>query len=201
MQLQATYADGSVVVGEHSIDEPPASFLEQPIIDLSVTPTASINERAEAAIINADVVVLGPGDLYTSVLANCVVEGMPSVLRHTRAQIVYVSNLMTKRGQTTDMGVAEHIAELERYIGRLPDVVLVNTGTAEKELLAKYAADGERPVVDNYTHTGVIKDDFLARGLVATKQGDTLKRSLVRHDSGRVARAILDTIHGTRRLL
>lgn len=201
VQLVATYADGAQVMGEHLIDEPLEEQPEQPIASLSVTPAAAINPKAEAAILDADVIILGPGDLYTSVLANCVVDGVADALRHTPAKVLYVSNLMTKRGQTTGMGVQEHIDELIRYTGRTPDAALVNTGTIDKELCDRYAAEGEYPVEHNLMSVPALAEDFLARGEVVTAAGDTLKRSLVRHDSRKVARAILDTIHGTERLL
>lgn len=96
VDLVATYDDGVKLVGEHEIDEPPAKRAAHKITDLSVTPHATISEAAEAAILNADLIILGPGDLYTSVLANCVVEGAADAIVHSPAKVVYVANLMTK---------------------------------------------------------------------------------------------------------
>jgi uncharacterized cofD-like protein len=201
VQLVASYADGTSVTGEHRIDEPPVDHVEQAITELTVTPVASLHPKAEAAILDADLVILGPGDLYTSILANCVIIGMADALRHTPAKLLYVSNLMTKRGQTTGMGVREHVAELARYTSRMPDLVIVNTGEIDAELADRYVQEGELPVVNNLVDVPQLADDFLARGEVVTAAGDTVRRSLVRHDSRKLARAILDTIHGTERLL
>jgi len=191
--LIATYSDGVVVTGEHQIDEPSADRLDHQITNLAVSPGVRATDRACAAITAADVVVLGPGDLYTSVLANVVVPGIETALRDTTARLVYVSNLMTKQGQTSGMGVAEHLAEITRYIGRTPDVLLVNANRLPADLLATYAADQEFPVVFNYEAdtTRVIPADLLASETIPTKAGDTLKRSLIRHDPDKIARALI----------
>ena len=200
VHLAARYTDGREVVGEHVIDEPAAGE-DATIESLWVTPSAVINPRAEAAILQADVVVLGPGDLFTSVLANCVVDGVADALRHTHAKVVQVTNLMTKRGQTSGMGTKEHVEVLTTYTKRAPDYVLVNTGTIDSELLRAYEKEGEYPVKHNLSHPAVVADDFLARDTIVTQTGDALKRSLVRHDPRTVSRAILDLLNGIEPLL
>jgi len=138
VDLVATYDDGVQVVGEHDIDEPTKDRAKHMITKLAVTPSATISEAAEAAILDADLIVLGPGDLYTSVLANCVVEGVPEALRNSPAKIIYVCNLMTKLGQTASKGVVEHVREITSYVGRTPDFVFVNSGAFGEDLLKKY---------------------------------------------------------------
>jgi len=192
----ATYADGVTITGEHKIDEPDADRADYPIVSLSVTPNATINPKAEAAILNADLIILGPGDLYTSILANCVVDGVPEALRHTPATLVYVANLMTKVGQTTGLGAAEHVAEIIRYLGRQPDVVLVNNGEIPEDLLLRYATENEYPVTMNCDGDTciIVAADFTAKEAVRLQSGDVLKRSLIRHDSRKLARAVMDVL-------
>jgi uncharacterized cofD-like protein len=195
VNLVAEYEDGTIVTGEHDIDEPPSERIGQRITQLSVTPHATISERAEDALLEADLIVIGPGDLYTSVLANVVVDGVPEAIRNSGAKLAYVSNLMTKCGQTTGMGVAEHVAEVTRYIGRAPDAIFYNTTAFPSDLLARYAADDECPVEQNYTGTAeLIATDLLATEAVQTADGDVLKRSLIRHDSRKLARKIIEIL-------
>jgi uncharacterized cofD-like protein len=196
VDLVATYADGVTVVGEHSIDEPTEDRFSVRITELSVAPAATISTHAEEVLLNADLIVLGPGDLYTSVLANCVVDGVADAIRHSSAKVVYVCNLMTKAGQTTGMGVAEHVSEITRYLKRTPDYVLVNTGVLPADLLQKYTEDNEYPVALNYESNDctVIPTDILAGEVVQTASGDVLKRSLIRHDSSKLARKIMDLL-------
>jgi uncharacterized cofD-like protein len=196
VDLVAAYTDGVVVTGEHSIDEPTIDRTLQRIVKLSLTPAATISEVAEAAILQADLIVLGPGDLYTSILANCVVEGVAAAIQNASADVVYVANLMTKLGQTSGMGVAEHVAEIARYTGRVPDVVLVNTAPLPVDLVGRYAADHEHPVIFNCEsdHYRVIPADLLATEEVKRSGGDTLKRSLIRHDSRKLARKLVEIV-------
>lgn len=196
VDLVATYDDEVEVIGEHDIDEPATERTQHKITNLAVTPQASISKNAESTILNADLIVLGPGDLYTSVLANCVVDGVPEAIRNSSAKVVYICNLMTKLGQTSGMGVSEHVAEITRYIGQCPDAVFVNTGKFPDELLEKYAADGEFPVAIDFKNPQceVVADNLLATEAVQTAAGDTLKRSLIRHDSRKLARKLVDIL-------
>jgi uncharacterized cofD-like protein len=197
VNLVATYQDGVTTIGEHSIDEPDQGRHSHRITSLEVTPASSINPRAEEVLLDADLIVLGPGDLYTSVLANCVIDGVADAIRHSTAKVVYVSNLMTKAGQTSGMGVAEHVAEVTRYVGLQPDYVLINTTPLPKELLERYKEDGEYPVLFNLESEvmRIIPADLLAGETISTIAGDVLRRSLIRHDSRKLARKLMDILH------
>jgi uncharacterized cofD-like protein len=196
VHLVAEYDDGLVITGENDIDEPLSSRNGNRITNLSVTPFATINPRAEDVLKSADLIILGPGDLYTSVLANCVIGGVSEAIKRSKAKVVYVCNLMTKSGQTTGMSAQNHIAEISRYIGVTPDVVLVNEGIISGDLLEKYSEEQEFPVeVDCHDGTyHVVIDDFLAKEEVKLKSGDSLKRSLVRHDSRKLAQTIMNLL-------
>lgn len=188
--LVARYEDGSVVEGEDDIDEASIRHAEQRIIGLSLSPKVMLTKASATAIKEADLLVFGPGDLYTSVIANCVVNGFKGAVNDSQAKIVYVCNLMSKKGQTVGMNAAEHIAEIARYIGRKPDVALVNNTVFPKDLLEKYEAEGDHPILNNCT------DDMgltiLARPLVSKEEivpvkGDALRRSFIRHDHNLLA--------------
>lgn len=191
--LVATYEDGVVVTGEHDIDEPSPDRIKHKITGLAVEPAASISEAAEKAILDADLIVLGPGDLYTSVLANCVVDGVPEAIRNSTAKVVYICNLMTKLGQTTNMDAADHVSEITAYTGRTPDYVFVNSGEFPADLLQKYAENEEFPVELCVLPKDVeiVVDNFLATEVVYKSSGDVLKRSLIRHDSRKLARVLM----------
>ena len=197
VSLVATYDDGVIVKGEHLIDEPSADRGGHSIAKLSLYPEATISKSAESTILNADLVVLGPGDLYTSVLANCVVGGVSEAINNSGAKVVYICNLMTRVGQTSGMGVEKHLTEIALYLGKTPDFIIINTGTFPPDLLNKYEADGEFPVEFNNPPLGceIIADDLLASESIQTVKGDVLKRSLIRHDSAKLADVILQIIY------
>jgi len=194
VDLVATYADGMVITGEHDIDEPSDDRAAHSITSLAITPDVPIAEQAGRVLAEADIIVLGPGDLYTSILANVVVPGAAQIIRESSAQIVYVSNLMTKTGQTTGYGLSQHVMELSRYLGRAPDVVIANDTPLPNDLLGRYADAAEYPVVvdlETNDSTKVTVCDVLANEEVTTTSGDTLKRSLIRHDSHKLANQIV----------
>jgi uncharacterized cofD-like protein len=190
--LKATYADGTVVVGEHAIE---SQAHPGRITELSLTHSTTIYAEAARALSQADFVILGPGDLYTSVLANCVVPGFSEALQKSGATVIYITNLMSRPGQTTGFGSAEHLAEIVKYTGVVPQVMLVNEDEYPADLLKKYAAEDTYPVANTgagTVPTKVIAKPLLAREIIKTVAGDVLERSLIRHDSVVLADTLLE---------
>jgi len=198
-QLVAVYEDGTMVTGESNIEEGEEALSRSRIQLLSLSPESFITEKAARAIEEADLVVLGPGDLYTSVLSNCVVNGFSEALASSQGKVVYVSNLMTRRGQTIGMHALEHIQEIEKYIGRAPDIALVNSSVFSLELLSRYEEEGAHPVLNNCID-GVCTIQSLplvSEEEVVLVSGDILKRSLIRHDSDKLAAELMKIMVGS----
>lgn len=87
-----------------------------------------LNPRAKEAILHSDFVVIGPGDLYTSIVPNLLTVGMQEALQQTKAKIIYVCNIMTKHGETNGFEVQDFVDVVEQYIGKdILDFVLVHT--------------------------------------------------------------------------
>jgi len=192
IHIVATYDDGVEVEGEHDIDEPPEDRFKSRIDALRTVPQAHITKDAHTALDQADMIVLGPGDLYTSLLANCVVNGVPAAIQSSSAQFVFVTNLMTSQGQTFNMTAKDHADEVLKYVGRAPDTILVNTGKVSDALLERYASAQQYPVVDDADEIAckVVRADLLDDTEFVKKQGDVLQRSLVRGDSVKMAEAL-----------
>ena len=191
--LKAIYEDGSVVVGEHEIDEPEFDG-KLHIKKLSLKPTAIIYPEAEKAILSANLIVIGPGDLYTSLLANIVVRGVNAALQNTKAKIAYVVNLMTKRGQTYGFTAEDHLFEMEKYLGRPVDYVIYNSAKFPQNVLRKYKKEDEYPVADDLKildSRRIIRSGLLTTEEIKRVSGDILKRSLIRHDPKKLARVLM----------
>jgi uncharacterized cofD-like protein len=197
VQLEATYSDGTVVVGENDIEESLKYQDSSRIVALALTPKAVITAEAKRAIVEASLLVLGPGDLYTSILANCVVEGFKEAVAQSKAKIVYVCNLMSKRGQTVGMHAAEHLAEITRHVGRIPDGILINNAVLNEELLVKYQAEGDHPIENNCHEDicAVYALPLVSKEQIILNSGDVVKRSLIRHDSSILADALMAILH------
>lgn len=193
VDLVATYENGKVVIGEHRIDEPKHDGSLK-IVKLSTKPKASVDRHAREALLGADMIVLGPGDLYTSVLANLVVRGVSEAIRGSRGKVVYVVNLMTRWGQTYRFTAADHLREVEHYLGRPLDAVVINRDMRyPRAVLRAYVQEHAEPVIDDLTgkRYQLVRRPLLSRRLYVKAHGDVLARSVVRHDSERLADALV----------
>lgn len=166
---------------------------------LSLVPNATVNPMAIAAIEQADLVVIAPGDLYTSLGPLLVIDGIGEALTKTDALVVYVANLVTKRGQTEGFTVSDHANEIERFVGsECLDYVLYNQQIPNEELARRYEAEGAYLVATDLAalrteHYKAIGGNFLG-AIAEAHRGDSLPvtRSLIRHDASAVAKAMID---------
>lgn len=199
VNLVARYENKEEVIGEHFIDEPSTKNAGSRIAELGVFPKAKANPRAIKAIKEADVVVLGPGDLYTSILCNLVIDGISEAIVKSKAKKVYVLNLMTRYGQTTGFSAKDHLREAEKYLGKNAiDVILVNDSNGfPKGVLERYAEENAFPVKDDLNGSDkvkVIRETFISGNVFEKAKGDSLVRSLIRHDSDKLAKAIISLL-------
>ncbi len=164
-------------------------------------PAAEANPRALGAIENADMVIIAPGNLYGSLAPALLVDGIGRALKKSKALKVYVSNLMTKPGQTDGFSVSDYANEIERLAGYdFLDVVLFNTEQPSEYLIKKYAKDNERPVP--FDEEEMLDQKYISIGakLISktiwkpTSKSDTIasSRTLIRHDSEILARTLID---------
>lgn len=185
VHLVAEYDDGVKVLGEHAIDEPDDGRAGRRIVRLTTEPMAEVSPEAKQALSSADLVVIGPGDLYSSLLANLVVSGVPEAIRSGPGQVVFISNLMERLGQTEGLSASGCCQELSRYLGQSPDYLLLNDTPLPKFVVKHYFdTEGTKPVVDDVDGTGikVVRADLLEDTIIEKVEGDVLKRSLIRHD-------------------
>ena len=184
--LVARMADGSVIRGEHRIDVPEARDPNLRIEKLWQEPEAVANPEALSAILAADVLTIGPGDLFTSIIATLIVRDLSQAIRASRAQKLYVCNLMTKPGETGRFTVEDHVQEVVRYIGAdVLDAIMVSNTPLSPESLRQYAAKDQEPVrlgaADRLA--GMTKAKLALRDVGS-------ERELVRHDSAKLASEI-----------
>ncbi len=199
VRLKMEWEDKSLVLqGERVIDA--EYFAHDPRrATLSLTPDASANPLAIEAIEKADIVVIAPGDLYTSLGPLLVIDGIGEALQKTKAKKIYVSNLVSKQGQTDGFTVSDHAREIERFAG-VPflDYVLYNHEAPSEAVAKRYEEEGgfvTRADIEQLStmHYEAVGGNFL--GAMATNNGaDVLigKRSLIRHDAQAVASLIIE---------
>jgi uncharacterized cofD-like protein len=182
--------------GEFKIAQ--ASLKPRPKVWLE--PTAKANPAALQAIDEADLVIIAPGNLYGSLAPALVVDGISQALQKTKAKRIYVSNLVTKPGQTEGFDVTDFAAEIERLAGGpFLDYVIYNTLKPPKDLMERYAHEGEYLVeldqskADNLNYRLSGRPILAKGGWGEAQAADEISatRSFIRHDSDAVARAIM----------
>lgn len=180
--LCAKLADGTVIKGETYIDIPKKRNPEIPIVKIYIEPKAKANPDAVKAIHEADAIIIGPGDLYTSILPNFLIEGVVSALEFSKAKKIYVCNLMTKYGETNSYTVKDFIDAVHKYTGSMNlDYVLVNNGIPDPERLKGYKKEKAElvKIPKNFKHSGLVGADLIT---------DT---GLIRHDHEKLGKAIM----------
>jgi uncharacterized cofD-like protein len=180
--LEAVLEDGRRVHGETKI-----TASRKPIKKLMLSPrrVRPLDEAIEA-IRHADLILMGPGSLYTSVIPNLLIPEIASAIAHSRAPRVYIANLMTQPGETTGYTLSDHLRAIERHVpARVIDWVVANRQPISPEVARRYRRQGaERVVVDLPTlqklEVRVVLDNLLE------------EHGVIRHNSARLARLLLE---------
>lgn len=185
VRLRGEMADGSILDGETTIAGSPLKIKRIHLIPIQEGDRICPVEDALEAIRNAEVIVLGPGSVFTSILPNILVPGVAEAIWHSRARKVYVCNVMTQPGETDGFSACDHVRAIESHAQlRLFDYVLVNTGVPDPILLEKYRQTGS-VLVDADT------DRIKAEGYRPLPGNYVNETDVVRHNAGLLAEAIL----------
>lgn len=180
VDLEATFTDGTKIRGETSISQANKKIKK---INLS-PPNPLPNAEALHAIDKANVIILGPGSLFTSVIPNLLVSEIAERINKSKAKVVYICNVMTQPGETDKFSAADHVTALLEHTNlKRIDIAIVNSRRVAKKLLQKYEAQGQYwvpPTVTKIESFGikVVTGDFLS------------ETDLVRHDSKALANTI-----------
>lgn len=177
--------NGLVIRGEQHIDIPKHDP-RVPVAKAWLEPEADANAAALTAILEANLVVIGPGDLYSSLVPCLLPRGASDAIKKTRAKLAYVINLMTKYGETTGFKASDFLKVVESYAGRAMDFAVVNTGQPSEEVTELYAEEHAVPVVNDLKEKPgqrVVEADLLD-----TSEGPA------RHHSERLAKLLVSLL-------
>ncbi|MGB9866359.1 MAG: gluconeogenesis factor YvcK family protein [Bacillota bacterium] len=180
--LCARLKDGTVVRGETAVGA--SSAIDQVFLD---PPAEGLPEVTEA-ILGADLVVLGPGSLYTSVIPNLVVKDVAEAIRESKAVKVFVCNIMTEPGETLGYTALDHVKAILKHCGDVLDCVVVNSEQLPEEVRTKYAAEGAVPVEVEVRALEEVGMKVWAGPLLDVSGG------VARHQADALARAILELL-------
>lgn len=194
--LCVEYENGTVIKGEKNIDEDNPE--RSKIVNAYLDPRPSVNPLAIKTIEESDFIIIGPGDLYTSIIPILLVNNLKNCISRSNAKIIYNLNLMTKAGQTSSYTGLDFIAEIFKYAGRYPDYVIVNSGNIPNHILDWYRTHDESPVFDNLHVNGfrgkILKADVINRSYFQKDSADKLSRSILRHDTDKLVPLLMKII-------
>jgi uncharacterized cofD-like protein len=182
VHLVAKLANGRRVQGETNISRSTVPIRKLELVPRRVRPLSAAIEAIE----QADLIIMGPGSLYTSVIPNLLIPEIAESIARTRAPRVYIANLMTQPGETTQYALSEHIRAIQDHVrSRVIDSVVANMRQVSPEVAERYRAQGAAPVA--------IDADRVAKLKVKLVTGDLLEEhSVIRHDSERLARLLVE---------
>lgn len=182
--LCAQLEDGSIIYGESNVDIPKHDG-NLKVEKVWLDPPASLNPKVGQAIASADAVIIGPGDLYTSIVPNLLVRGMKNALKKTRGKIFYFVNLMTKYGETNNFNASDFVSVIERYVGKgVIDYAVINKTRPSPMRFRPYASEKASFVeadVENFNYKGA------PTPIVVPLLRD---HGLIRHDPDKIAKFI-----------
>jgi len=178
--LYAVLENNKIIKGESNIDVPKHNG-NLKIKRVFLKPAAKAYQKAVKAIEKADLVVIGPGDLYSSIAQILLTKGIPEAIQKNKGKIVYICNLMTKFGETNDFSVLDFTNEIEKLIGRKLDCVIYN-----KEMPSKTKQIQEHPELINPVNVNknLNKQKFIGKNL--------FKKGSIEHDPAKIAKILLN---------
>ena len=189
VHLVARYKDGRVTEGEASIPRPGVSIDHLYLNPEEVAPTPEALE----AIADAEVIILGPGSLYTSILPNLVIKGMADAIAASPAFKIYVCNVMTQMGETEQFSAADHLKVILKHTrSDIVDAILVNDQRIEAaDALERYKRENSFPI-----HADI--DELRAMGFKVYAEDIVGIKDYVRHDSHKLTQALIKAIEKNR---
>lgn len=188
-RLFARLENGFLVVGESNIDVPKhdgSLFIDEVFLN----PLPKANKDAIKAIKKADIIIFGPGDLYTSIIPNILVKGIKEAIKNSKAKKFYICNIMTKYGETNGFTAGDFFATLEKYLGKgIIDYFIVNIEKPKSSYLRKYKREKaelvryNRQILNSWKKPKVIFAHLLRKG------------PLLRHDPKKLAKVIVKLLN------
>ncbi len=169
-------------------------------VELYHKPRTTLNPWATKAIKEADLIIIAPGDLYSSLLPILTVNKASEIIKKSKAKILLITNLVTSPGQTDNWSVKNYIDIFEKYLGKNRlDYVLYNTKQPSKDILKNYAKENEHPVnIDLINSTNIkaklIGGDFLSDKIKMQDPSDLIIRTLIRHDGKKITEKIAEIL-------
>ena len=179
--LGARFKDGKTILGQTKIIAYP-----DPIDEVFLVPgNPPAHNGVLEACKEADLIILGPGSLFSSIIPNLLVKGVNDAIMESKAKKIYICNIMTQPGETDDFTVSDHLLAVEKYLGYSIDYLIINTGKISKNLIKKHTRKNSFTVTDDsrrlIKRTKIIRADIISN------------KDYARHDPEKISKVIFES--------
>lgn len=183
--LYAILENGQIISGEANIDKPKHNGRLK-IKKVFLRPKAKAYPKTLAEIKRANLIVIGPGDLYSSLAQILLTEGIPETIRKSKAKKIYLCNLMTKYGETNNFSVLDFTKEIEKYLSGEIDYVIYNNSLPDQKIIKRYKASHPELLDLVKIDENLPREKFIGRNL--------LKKESIEHDPKKVAKILISLL-------
>ena len=186
VRLCAELTNRKIITGERFI---PLHARKQKIKRVFLKPRARVSRDAVKALTFADLIIIGPGDLFTSLIANLLVDGVVEAIRKSEAKKVFVCNLVTKRGETDGYKLSDFVHTIEQYLGHnVLNYIIYNTEKPTTEIAKRYAKEKSYFVEPDLEKAGKFtKAKFIGADVISETE-------IARHDSDKLAKLVVELV-------
>ncbi len=182
-RLIAEFEDGKTICGETNIVD--YGKKEKKIKRVWLDREVELNKKVYESMISSDLIIIGPGSLYTSIIPNLLVSGFRETVQNLHSKIIYISNIMTQPGETTDYTLSDHINEVEKYLGREVDLVIHSLPPDDEEIISRYCEKNSKPIEVDIESDKVIKGKF-----------SQILDNKIRHNSKAISEVVYNILEG-----
>ncbi len=179
--LGARFKDGKSILGQTKIVDYRGS-----IDEIFLIPGEPIAYKGVLkSCMEADLIILGPGSLFSSIIPNLLVKGVADAIKESKAKKIYICNIMTQPGETDDFTVSDHLLAVEKYLGGSIDNLIVNSGRISEDLIKKHTKKNSFRVMDD--------SRMLTKRIRVVKADIISNKDFARHDSEKISNVIFDS--------
>jgi len=198
----AELEDGSIIEQEDNIIDRNNKevYIRSKIKKVFLNPEAVANPAAIKAIEQADLIILCPGSLFTSIITNLLVKGIPEAIQNSKAKKIYICNIMTQISQTHNYRASDHLKQVSNYVGQHPDFIILNTKLPPENIIESYKKENAFLVENDieairqmFPQTKIIQEKLLDDA--AEKKLLWEKKDLLRHNPDKIAKVIVGLIN------
>ncbi|OGI76284.1 hypothetical protein A3C67_00180 [Candidatus Nomurabacteria bacterium RIFCSPHIGHO2_02_FULL_42_19] len=191
-ELSVLLSNGKVLDGENEIQG--AALQEYGLEKIFYKNNVTLNPHARDAILNANVIILGPGNYYCSVIPNLIVSGFKEAIKKSKAKIIFPVNLTNKMEHTENWKVSDYVRDIEKYLGKKVDFILVNSEKPSEEQRNYYELEEGKGVLvhDDMEDPRVVKSHLLSNVIFKPQYDEQMKatRGFIRHDSEKFTQCV-----------